>query len=435
MTRAMKDSGVEWIGEIPADWDTIKVKYTSWLKGRIGWQGLTANEYTDEGPYLITGTDFNKGSIDWKTCVHITKERFDEDSDIHVKEGDLLITKDGTVGKVAIVRDCPTEVSLNSGVLLIRNERRYKYFEKYMYYVLLSDEFWRWYTLSQTGQSTIKHLYQAQFYDFEFTFPSYQEQQQIADFLDARCGEIDGVIEKTRETIGEYKKLKQSVITQAVTKGIRPNRPLKPSGIEWIGDIPEDWETHRIKNNFSTIGGSGFKPELQGKDNGDFPVCKASDISNAGAKLYKAANYISSAIANQEHFLIIPKGSILFPKIGEAMKKNNRTVCQVDCCVDNNCQGLVPKRIETQYAFYLLSCIDMIWFDNAGTIPSINNQKLNSFIIPYPEINEQQEIADYLDEKTAEIDALIARKERFISEMESYKKSLIYEYVTGKKEI
>lgn len=434
MSRAMKNSGIEWIGEIPADWDTIKVKYTSWLKGRIGWQGLTANEYTDEGPYLITGTDFNKGSIDWKTCVHITKERFDEDSDIHVKEGDLLITKDGTVGKVAIVRDCPTEVSLNSGVLLIRNERRYKYFEKYMYYVLLSDEFWRWYTLSQTGQSTIKHLYQAQFYDFEFTFPSYQEQQQIADFLDARCGEIDGVIEKTRETIGEYKKLKQSVITQAVTKGIRPNRPLKPSGIDWIGDIPENWKIVQLKR-LASIQTGNTPPKTE--DNLYFsqeegiPWIKAENLGT-NYSIEETTEYLT--VEGAKLGRIFPPNTVYVCCIASVGKVGFSTV-EASC--NQQINGLIFKNIYWKYGFYLSLAQEQEYITNASgnVMKIINSERQSKLICPLPLSFEQQEIADYLDEKTAEIDALIARKEQFISEMESYKKSLIYEYVTGKKVI
>ena len=196
-----KDSGVAWIGKIPEHWDTIKIKYTSWLKGRIGWQGLTSDEYQDEGAYLITGTDFSEGRINWETCVHISEERFAEDEDIHIKEGDLLITKDGTIGKVAVAKDCPAEVSLNSGVMLIRNTGNFKYYDQYLYYTLLSDEFWNWYEMSQTGASTIRHLYQEQFYNFEFAFPPMEEQIQIAAYLDKK---VDGINDSVKELPVSY---------------------------------------------------------------------------------------------------------------------------------------------------------------------------------------------------------------------------------------
>lgn len=117
---AMKDSGIEWIGEIPAEWDLLKLKYCSYLKGRIGWQGLRAEEFTEEGPYLITGTDFENGRIQFERSYHITEERYAEAPQIQLKVGDLLITKDGTVGKMALVTELPDKASLNSHLLLIR---------------------------------------------------------------------------------------------------------------------------------------------------------------------------------------------------------------------------------------------------------------------------------------------------------------------------
>ncbi len=215
--RKYIESGVEWIGTIPEEWKHIKMKYCSWLKGRIGWDGLKSTEYTEEGPYLITGVDFENGLINWDKCVHITEERFQEDELLHIFEGDLLITKDGTVGKVAIAKDCPEKVSLNSGVLLIRNDRNYKYHDKYMYYTLLSDEFWLWYVLNQTGQSTIKHLYQEQFYDFEFAYPPIEEQLEISIYLDNECSKIDNIIENHNKIIDEYLLLRKSMIFEYVT--------------------------------------------------------------------------------------------------------------------------------------------------------------------------------------------------------------------------
>lgn len=213
----MKDSGVEWIDEIPEGWSTIKIKYTSWLKGRIGWDGLKSTEFIDEGPYLITGTDFKDGSIDWNTCVHISEERFAEDELLHIKENDLLITKDGTIGKLAIVRNCPEKVSLNSGVMIIRNTTNFRYVDKYIYYVLKSKQFLLWYELSQTGNSTIRHLYQGQFYNFEFTFPSLEEQNKISKYLDSKCEIVEKLIGLKKQKVDGLKNYKTSLIYEYVT--------------------------------------------------------------------------------------------------------------------------------------------------------------------------------------------------------------------------
>lgn len=216
-------------------------------------------------------------------------------------------------------------------------------------------------------------------------------------------------------------------------------RKMKDSGIEWIGEIPEGWEVHRIKNHFLIISGSGFKPELQGQSTGDFPVCKASDISSSGHYLHTSANYITTNFVKSQRFSIIPKGSILFAKIGEAMRKNNRSLCLCDCCVDNNCQGLVPKKISSEFSYYLFTCIDMTWFDNAGTIPCINNQKLYDCRFPFPSHDEQLLIANALNLQCTKINEILSHIRSSIEEYKKLKQAVITQAVTkgarGKREM
>ena len=442
MAREMKDSGIEWIGKIPQEWKTIKVKYTSWLKGRIGWQGLTASEYVDEGPFLVTGTDFQNGEVNWSSCAHISKERFNEDSDIHIKEGDLLITKDGTVGKVAIAKDCPEEVSLNSGVLLIRNIGNYKYHDKYLYYVLLSDEFWRWYTLSQVGQSTIKHLYQAQFYSFEYTYPPFLEQKRIADFLDRECARIDTVIEKTRASIEEYKKLKQSVITQAVTKGIRSDRKMKDSGVEWIGDIPVDWaivNAHKII--ISTQ--NGLTRRDLDQSSGQI-VLKLKNISSNGSIDYSYINRIELSKDELEKYAL-QEGDFLFVRVNGSkslvgkcaiFSELREPVAYNDHIIRVRMNRLIDRHF---FQFYLLSNvgrteIDLRTSTAAGQF-TISGEGLREINVILPPVTEQREISSYVERKCLELDSLITKKEQLLLELDRYKKAFIFEYVTGKKEV
>jgi type I restriction enzyme S subunit len=212
-----KDSGIEWIGQIPKKWRVIRIKDFTTLKGRIGWQGLNTNDYLEEGPYLVTGTDFSNGNIDWNTCVHISEERYDEAPEIHLIENDLLITKDGTIGKVAIVKGLIGGASLNSGVLLIRVLDKFKFDKKFLYFVLQSDSFWIWYNSSQTGSSTIKHLYQNQFSYFSFAFPGIEEQSEISNYLHRKIDKVDGLISIKKEKIDKLNEFKKSLIYEYVT--------------------------------------------------------------------------------------------------------------------------------------------------------------------------------------------------------------------------
>jgi len=213
---SFKKTNIKWMPEIPQRWERTKIGSNCYLKGRIGWQGLTADEYQDAGPFLITGTDFDKGGINWNTCVHITERRYVEASHIRVKNGDVLITKDGTVGKVAIVENMPDKASLNSGVMLMRNLKG-QYENKYLYYVLCSNVFWDWFYREKKENSTIIHLYQEQFEKFSFPLPSKNEQLQIADYLDKKCAAIDKLIELKKEKIEKLKEYKKSLLYEFVT--------------------------------------------------------------------------------------------------------------------------------------------------------------------------------------------------------------------------
>ena len=213
----MKDSGIEWIGEIPGEWQIIRIKHLVNMKGRIGWQGLKSDEFLDEGPYLITGTDFENGNINWTSCKHISEERFQQDPNIHIRENDLLITKDGTIGKLAVVSNCREKVSLNSGVMILRSIGKYEYDSKFLYYNLMSDAFHIWFGMSDTGQSTIKHLTQEKFENYSIGLPSITEQQSIASYLDSKCSQIDALIQTKSEILNVLQEYKKSLIFDYVT--------------------------------------------------------------------------------------------------------------------------------------------------------------------------------------------------------------------------
>ena len=211
----MKDSGVKWLGRIPEHWKKDRIKYSTYVKGRIGWKGLRADEFIEEGPYLITGTDFQNGKVNWDTCYHITNERYLEDPYIQLKENDLLITKDGSIGKIAMVRNLPSRASLNSGVFITRPIKN-NYCNSFMYWILNSQIFNFFINYMSRG-STINHLYQNVFEMFSFPLPSKKEQRSIIKFLDKETSRIDSLIEKIENSIKLLKEYRQVLITSAVT--------------------------------------------------------------------------------------------------------------------------------------------------------------------------------------------------------------------------
>lgn len=211
----LKDSGIEWIGKISQDWKIARIKYNYYLKGRIGWQGLKASEFLDEGAYLITGTDFCNGRVNWDTCYHISEERYNEAPEIHVQIDDLLITKDGTVGKVAYIDNKPEKVSLNSHLLIIRpNNKNYK--NKFLYWVIQSEIFEKYYQLSQNG-TIMASLSQEKISNFSFALPDPVDQIKIAIYLDKKCSEIDKAITGKEQLIEKLTEYKKSLIYECVT--------------------------------------------------------------------------------------------------------------------------------------------------------------------------------------------------------------------------
>ena len=427
MPRAMKDSGIKWIGFIPAEWKIHQIKNDFQIfsgatpKSEVveNWDGdivwITPADYKTADKYVSQGKR-NISKVGYNSC-----------GTTFVPSGSIIFSKRAPIGTVAITA---AELCTNQGCLSCVPKADTS--SSYYYYVL--SAFTEQFNLFGTG-TTFKEISYNDFRSFKVPVPPLDEQQRIADYLDGECARIDSIVEKTHASIVEYKKLKQALITRAVTKGIRPARPMKDSGIEWIGDVPTNWEIIKLKYLFSIIGGNGFTDILQGNTTGDYPFCKVSDINGEADYVDTAFNWVSQSVVDDNRFNVIPIGSIIMAKIGAALAKNHRKINTVRCCIDNNTQALVPKRKDDIcYLLYLSKCIDMSWFDNNSTVPSINNPKLLNFFVPSPPLDEQQRIASFLDDKCARIDSVIEKKGRLVTELERLKKSLIFEYVTGKKE-
>ena len=208
-------TNIKWIDKVSTEATILRLKNYSYMKGRIGWQGLTADEFIDEGPYCVTGTDFKNGYIDWNTSYHISEKRYQMDYNIQLKVGDLLVTKDGTIGKLARVNYLPDKACLNSHLLIIRPLRN-KFINDYLYYVMSSDIFVKYYSFESNG-STMDSLSQEKL--GRFTFPAYsiEKQKEIANYLDKKCADIDEVLNKQKESLETLKKYKQSLIYEYVT--------------------------------------------------------------------------------------------------------------------------------------------------------------------------------------------------------------------------
>ena len=414
----MKDSGIEWLGMIPRDWEVSKIKYNTYVKGRIGWQGLRSDEFIDSGPFLVTGTDFINGRVEWNTCYHISGKRYKEAPAIHLKNGDLLITKDGSIGKLAIVKDCPNKAILNSGIFLTRCLNDI-YITKYMFYILYSQLFNVYIDLTSTG-STIKHLYQETFINFSFPLPEIRKQQKITDFLNIKTAEFDSIISKKELLIEKLEEAKKSLISEVVTGKVKivngelvERKPdeMKDSGIEWLGMIPKDWEKAKFKRYIKINSGREILDES--KD-----IEKPINVYGSGGVFKKTSNVLYGG----EAVLFGRKGTI-----GKPLYVNEE-FWTVDTMYYCNCN----KEFLPRVLYYQLLVVPWNLMSTQTALPSIVGIDVGNLSTVIPRLKEQNEIMNFLNIKTKNIDSIITKTKLQIEKLKEAKQSLISEAVTGK---
>ncbi len=430
---AMKDSGIKWIGEIPSSWKLIRMKDCSYMKGRIGWQGLTADEFIEEGPYLVTGTDFDSGHVCWDRSYHVSEKRYEEAPEIQLRIGDLLVTKDGTIGKLALIDELPGKACLNSHLLVIRPLYN-QYVNRYLYWVLNSPVFQGYYEQMSYG-STMNSLSQENIGDFHFFVPSITEQERIADYLDKHCAKLDKIIANLERQIELLQKYKKSLITETVTKGLDKNVEMKDSGIPWIGNIPKHWEIRRGKYIFKIYGGSIKDEDLSDSEISgwrEINYFKVDDMNRTENGFEMV--YDNEKLFTRKSYVPYTAPLILIPKRGAAIYTNKVRITHEDCLLDPNIMGLRTSE-QIEYYAYLLFARSLTDIGDISTIPQINNKHIDNLKLPVPSIEEQRDIVTFLNKKCELLGRISLIKEEQLKAMQKHKASLIYEYVTGKKRV
>lgn len=419
--REMKDSGIEWIGAIPQDWQLSKI-------GSLYTQRNEKVSDKDYQPLSVT----MQGILPQLATAAKTD---DGDNRKLVRVGDFAINSRSDRRGSCGISPLDGSVSLINIILTPRTAMHPGYYNWLFHTTLFADEFYKW------GHGIVADLWTTRWQEMKsitVPVPEYAEQERIAAFLDAECAEIDAVLEKTRASIEEYKKLKQAVITQAVTKGIRGDRPMKNSGIEWIGEIPAEWKVNLIKNVATT--GSGGTPESGNPSlyDGDINWICSYDLKER--PITKSERRLTQLGADSIAGNVQLKGSVLVAMYGgsgtignsgilKCEAKTNQAICSIKF---NN------GYITDYFGFYYILSIRKYWMIFAvGTRkdPNISQDIVRKMPCILPPIAEQEEIVAYCNKACDQLDTLITKKQQYLTEIENYKKSLIYEYVTGKKEI
>ncbi|MEG0344439.1 MAG: restriction endonuclease subunit S [Acinetobacter sp.] len=434
-----KDSGIEWLGEIPSHWFNTKVKYEAYVKARVGWHGLKSDDFTDEGPYLVTGSDFKGTNIDWSQCYHCDEPRYEQEPYIQLRDGDLLITKDGTIGKVALARNLKDgeKATLNSGIFVVRPLRN-NFSTKFYFWLLQSKVFKGFVDFNKTG-STIVHLYQDTFVNFEYASPNLEDQIQIANFLDHETAQIDSLIAKQEKLIELLKEKRQAVISHAVIKGLNPDVTMKDSGVEWLGQVPEHWEMKILKYIVSQQGGgTPDKSNLSFWD-GDIPWVSPKDmkidyISTSQDKItVQAIEQSSTKLVPIGSVLMVVRGMILIHSVPVALTQKSVTINQ-------DMKALIPnKLLDSEYFLYLLKglkdyLLDYVETSGHGTRCLRSDDFMNMPLF-LPSLDEQKNIVEYVKAKFKIFDSLIDKAESAIQLMQERRTALISSAVTGKIDV
>lgn len=425
MGTKYKDSGIPWIGMIPEDWGVKRLKEIF---------SESKEKSIDGIGNLLSLSQYTGVKLKNETELAGTHEAESNEGYNIVHQGQLVMNIMLAWNGSYALSDYEGLISPAYCVFNFKIECVKRYF----HYLLRTSGYPSAFkTMSRGIIDSRLRLYPEQFYTFPTILPPLPTQQRIADFLDRKCAEIDELAALQETMIAELKRYKQSVITEAVTKGLDPNVPMKDSGVEWIGEIPEGWEVRRMKNICSPNPNS-----LTEKENEDFEFDYV-DIGSVSFEkgIYKTEHYV---------FRDAPSRARRKTQYGDMIVSTVRTYLRAIDIIDSEEKAnyiystgfaVLTPFDECDYRFLSFISKSQAFLEQVSILsrginyPSINTSDLLTIFIASPPLTEQRAIADYLDRKCAEIDELIAIKQQKIEALKEYKKSVIFEYVTGKKEV
>lgn len=436
--RKMRDSGIPWIGEVPEGWKIGKIKNCCTLIGSGTTPSSHITEYYDNEKinWIQSGDIYGKIKIfDVKTRIS-TKAVFNNQTlKIYKAPFIVMAMYGGSVGNTAISM---IDACTNQACCCLKPDDDTDFMFLYYWVQFCKDNF-----LMKAEGGGQPNISQEKIKNQYFCAPLITEQHRIADFLDSKCSEIDALVENLRARMESAKEYKKAVITEAVTKGLDKDVKMKDSGVEWIGEIPEGWKVVKLKQYIKNVSsGLSAVTSDSSEDSGKY-ILRTSAVSSE--KFIESE--VKSVTKQAESRLICPV------EADTVIMSRMNTSAMVGACayVARNYKNLfVPDKLwkikftlelSAKYAWYLINSSPIRgWFSSTSTGASVSMQNISltdfyNAYAPIPRMIEQRQISDYLDSKCAEIDALLQNYEDQIATLEKYKKSLIYEYVTGKKEV
>jgi type I restriction enzyme S subunit len=430
-----KDSGAAWLGEVPEHWEIKPLKYIASLKGRLGWQGLRSDEYTDDGPFLVTSEHLSNDKVDWNRCYHVSPDRYELAPEIQLREGDLLMMKDGAaMGKLGFIDELPSPACLNSHLLLFRPLKG-AFENRFLYYVLGGPGFNCFMVQERTG-TTFFGISQESIGSFPLATPPQFEQHKILEFLDKETAKIDALVEEQRRLIELLKEKRRAVISHAVTKGLNPDAPMKDSGVEWLGDVPAHWSVGALRY-FAKLS-TGATPDRTNEQfwNGGIPWVKTGEVNYSTIEATEET--VSKEALKSCSIKIAPPGTLLMALYGQGVTRGRVALLGIPSTFNQACAAIqVDERIDGRFlhAFFVFAYHFVRENGNETTQMNLNVEFVQRMPIVVPPLEEQIATANVVECQSAELDTLIAEATQAIDLLQERRTALISAAVTGKIDV
>lgn len=440
MTEQKKSSGIQWIGNIPQEWELNKVKFLATEPGTLFIDGdwIESDVIEERGIRYLTTGNVGAGAYKEQGAGYISQETFTKLHCLKVLPGDLMVSRlNEPIGRACIVPDTENQYVVAVDNVIIRPNQGYS--EKFLMYFMNTEGYAEHGNMIARG-ATMSRVSRNQLGQFWIVVPTFQEQQAIVDFLDKQCGKIDSIISDIENQIEVLQKYKKSLINETVTKGLDKSVPMKDSRIEWIGDMPEHWRLEKLLYGCQRIGDiDHYMPDSV--DNGIPYVMTGDFLGDANEIDFDNCKQISQADFRRLSRKMKPqKGDVLFARY--ATIGTVRIVeIDFDFLVSYACAIIRPKqqKIFSKYLYYYFK--SNAFFEEIGQYTNTNTQSnigidsISRAKMMIPPRKEQITISIFLDDKCQKIDEIIVGKKKQLGTILQHKKSLIYEYVTGKKRV
>jgi type I restriction enzyme, S subunit len=433
-----KDSGVEWLGEVPEHWVVSKLGYESWVRARLGWKGLKAEEYVDDGFTFLSTPNIKGAVIDFENVNFITEDRYLESPEIALREGDVLLAKDGsTLGTVNVVRSLPRPATVNSSIAVITPHPSMA--GAYLHY-LFQSSFMKDTIQQIKGGMGVPHLFQEDLNKFWIPLPRVSEQLEVATFLDSEIGKIDVLVDEQQQLIELLEEKRQAVICHAITKGLNPDAPMKDSGIEWLGEVPKHWKVKRLKQLIrpgSSISYGIVQPGEPLEEG--VPFVQTTNISSGDFEL-DSLQRTTPEIARAYPRSQLQGGEVILgirASIGAAFvvpqhlcgANLSRGIARIDCDSSISPKYLVWALRSNSTLHYWQLC------KQGSTFNEVSIETVREIALALPSVAEQSAIVSRLNGVTAGFDELISGALHAIDLLQERRTALISAAVTGKIDV